>query len=57
MLVGYVLFAYMGVPTVGLAIIGAAAAGLHVKGKQDKLAQAAEAAVDSDVAPSGEGGV
>jgi len=35
MLVGYALFAYMGVPTVGLAIIGVAAAGLYMKGKKD----------------------
>jgi len=35
MLVGYALFAYMGVPTVGLAIIGIAAAGLYMKGKRD----------------------
>lgn len=40
MLVGYVLFAYMGVPTVGLAIIGAAAAGLHMKGKKDRIKEA-----------------
>ena len=35
MLIGYALFAYMGVPTVGLAIIGVAAAGLYMKGKKD----------------------
>ena len=35
MLVGYVLFAYMNLPTVGLAIIGVAAAGLYMKGKKD----------------------
>jgi PTS system mannose-specific IIC component len=40
MLVGYVLFAYMGVPTVGLAIIGFAAAGLYMKSKKDQLAKA-----------------
>jgi PTS system mannose-specific IIC component len=39
MLVGYVLFAFMGVPTVGLAIIGVAAAGLYMKSKKDQLAQ------------------
>jgi mannose/fructose/N-acetylgalactosamine-specific phosphotransferase system component IIC len=51
MLVGYVLFAYMGVPTVGLAIIGVAAAGIYMKSKQDKLIEAKKAAV-----PAGEGG-
>jgi PTS system mannose-specific IIC component len=56
MLVGYVLFAYMGVPTVGLAIIGVAAAGLYMKNKQDKLIRAGEAAADSGAAPAGEGG-
>jgi PTS system mannose-specific IIC component len=57
MLAGYVLFAYMGVPTVGLAIIGVAAAGLYMKGRQDtraRLAEAAEAATNA--APSDEGG-
>jgi PTS system mannose-specific IIC component len=39
MLVGYALFAFMKVPTVGLAIIGIAAAGLYMKGKKEKLAQ------------------
>jgi PTS system mannose-specific IIC component len=39
MLVGYSLFAFMKVPTVGLAIIGIAAAGLYMKSKKDKLAQ------------------
>jgi PTS system mannose-specific IIC component len=39
MLIGYVLFAFMGVPTVGLAIIGVAAAGLYMKGKQAQLAK------------------
>jgi mannose/fructose/N-acetylgalactosamine-specific phosphotransferase system component IIC len=56
MLVGYVLFAYMGVPTVGLAIIGVAAAGIYMKSKQDKLIRAEEAAADSGAAPAGEGG-
>jgi PTS system mannose-specific IIC component len=41
MLIGYVLFAYMGVPTIGLAIIGCAAAGIYMKGKQDKSQAAA----------------
>jgi PTS system mannose-specific IIC component len=36
MLVGYVLFAYLGIPTVGLAIIGAAAAGIYMKGKKEQ---------------------
>jgi PTS system mannose-specific IIC component len=35
MLAGYALFSYMGVPTVGLAIIGVAAAGLYMKGKKE----------------------
>ena len=35
MLVGYALFAFMGVPVVGLAIIGAAAAGIYIKGKKE----------------------
>ena len=35
MLAGFVLFAYMGLPTVGLAIVGVAAAGLYMKGKKD----------------------
>ena len=35
MLAGYALFAYLGLPTVGLAIIGVAAAGLYMKGKKD----------------------
>ena len=35
MLGGFVLFAYMGLPTVGLAIIGVAAAGLYMKNKKD----------------------
>jgi PTS system mannose-specific IIC component len=39
MLIGYALFAYMGVPTVGLAIVGVAAAGLYIKGKREQLAQ------------------
>ena len=41
MLVGYALFAYMGVPTVGLAIIGAAAAGLYIKDKKTRVKEAA----------------
>ncbi|MDR2159509.1 MAG: PTS sugar transporter subunit IIC [Treponema sp.] len=44
MLGGYVLFAYMGVPTVGLAIAGAAAAGLHLKGRRDRPGSADAAA-------------
>lgn len=40
MLVGYVLFAFMGVPTVGLAIVGAAAAGLYMKNKKDQVKEA-----------------
>jgi PTS system mannose-specific IIC component len=39
MLVGYVLFAYLNVPTIGLAIVGIAAAGLYMKGKKDQLAK------------------
>jgi PTS system mannose-specific IIC component len=39
MLIGFALFAYMGVPTVGLAIVGVAAAGLYIKGKKEKLVQ------------------
>jgi PTS system mannose-specific IIC component len=39
MLIGYVLFAFLKVPTVGLAIIGIAAAGLYMKGKKEQLAQ------------------
>ena len=35
MLAGYALFSFMGVPTVGLAIIGVAAAGLYMKGKKE----------------------
>jgi PTS system mannose-specific IIC component len=38
MLVGFVLFAYLGIPTVGLAIIGIAAAGLYMKRKKEQLA-------------------
>lgn len=41
MLVGYVLFAYLGVPTVGLAIVGAIAAGLYIKGKNSEVKGAA----------------
>jgi PTS system mannose-specific IIC component len=40
MLAGYVLFAYMKVPTIGLAIVGVAAAGLYMKAEQDKRAAA-----------------
>ena len=36
MLVGYVLFAYLNVPTVGLGLIGAAAAGIYMKSKKDQ---------------------
>ena len=32
MIVGYVLFAYMGVGTIGLALVGAAAGALYIKG-------------------------
>jgi len=39
MLLGYALFAYMGVPTIGLAIIGAVAAGLYIAGKKEKPAE------------------
>jgi PTS system mannose-specific IIC component len=35
MLAGFVLFAYMGLPTVGLAIVGAAAAGLYMKSRKE----------------------
>jgi PTS system mannose-specific IIC component len=35
MLAGYALFAFLGVPTIGLAILGVAAAGLYMKGKKD----------------------
>jgi PTS system mannose-specific IIC component len=40
MLAGYVLFAYMKVPTIGLAIVGVAAAGLYMKAEQEKRAAA-----------------
>jgi len=35
MIVGYALFAFLGLDTVGLAIIGVAAAGLYMKGRKD----------------------
>ena len=35
MLLGYALFAFLGLPTVGLAIIGFAAAGVYMKSKKD----------------------
>jgi len=41
MLIGYALFAFMGVPTVGLAIVGAAAAGLYIKDRKAKVKEAA----------------
>ena len=37
MLAGYVLFAFLGLPTVGLALIGVAAAGLYMKGKKETV--------------------
>ncbi len=40
MLLGYVLFAYLGVPTVGLAIMGVAAAALYMKNKKNKMKEA-----------------
>jgi PTS system mannose-specific IIC component len=40
MIAGYVLFAYMHVPTIGLALVGVAAAGLNMKTQKEKLATA-----------------
>jgi PTS system mannose-specific IIC component len=42
MFVGFVLFAYLKVPTIGLAIVGIAAAGLWMKDQKEKLAVKAE---------------
>ena len=37
MFIGYVLFAYMGVTTIGLAIVGVAAAAIYLSAKGQKL--------------------
>jgi mannose/fructose/N-acetylgalactosamine-specific phosphotransferase system component IIC len=42
MLGGYVLFAFMRVPTLGLAIVGIAAAGIYMQQQKDKVTLQAE---------------
>lgn len=40
MLIGFALFAYLGVPTTGIAIIGAALAGLYMMNQKQKVKEA-----------------
>jgi PTS system mannose-specific IIC component len=53
MLGGYVLFAFMRVPTLGLAIVGIAAAGLYMQQQKEKVALQAE--IIAAAAAQGEG--